>query len=500
MDIGSAVSVFGPYITVIVFWTPTETGTHKIKVTVTDESGNDDSRETASFEVVEQPKPPVVESITVPSTVYRNESNILSAVVTDVNGDLDDIIFKYDGPSEGTTWEDIGSEMQISGSRATPEVTWTPTETGTHKIKVTVADEPGNSDSDETASFQVVDRPPTPPPPPPATVSLSRPDTVYQNEYNYLSVRITDPSGDLKEVQFQYDGPSAGTTWVDIGSVVPVTGGEDTAAVMWKPTQTGAHKIKVTVTDAVGNSQSVESANLTIMANTGTGNAGTASPRIVQGPFTVGDDQIYDVAHDSDIATSGLVTIEDGGQSIFWSGGRIVLGDGFSADPSGEGFFNAVIDSDMDGLSDLEERALGTDPNDPDTDGDGFSDPWENLFGFNPIVADDPSNWPDNDTDGMPDAWEDHYSGKSALDSFWEDYDGDGLLNYVEFWAGSDPGPAVNGDSIDFDTPGLWKPSDYLDSKFPSEGEVLLLLPEKGVYSMDEGNAASTLSLVTADL
>ena len=477
-------------------WTPTQIGTYKIKVIVSDEPGNSDSDESASFEVVEPPTAPVATNvISVPETVFQNAGISLSASVTDVNGDLQSVQFQYSRTTDGTTWTNwdngnIGSVVSVSGSASTAEVTWTPTILGTYKLRYIVTDAAGNSvTSDESDEFMVVPGGPS--------VSLRHPATIYQNYYNYLSVRVTDASGNLQEVQFQYDGPSAGTTWVDIGSTVPVTGAEDTAAVMWNPTQAGTYKIKATVTNTSSNSQSAESASLTVTAKTGTA---PATPHMVQGPLTIGNNQTHDVVHGSDIATSGRVTIENGGQSIFWSGGKIVLGDGFSADPTGDGFFNAIIDSDMDGLSDLEERDLGTDPTDYDSDDDGFSDGWENLLGFNPKMKDVPSSWTDNDTDGMPDSWEDYYSAKSALNSFWEDYDGDGLLNYVEFWAGTDPGPAMNGDSIDFDTPGLWKPSDYLDSQFPSGGEVLLLIPEKGVYSMDEENTESTLSLVTADL
>ena len=32
------------------------------------------------------------------------------------------------------------------------------------------------------------------------------------------------------------------------------------------------------------------------------------------------------------------------------------------------------MDSDYDGLTDIEEASIGTDPNNPDTDGDGVSD------------------------------------------------------------------------------------------------------------------------------
>lgn len=42
-------------------------------------------------------------------------------------------------------------------------------------------------------------------------------------------------------------------------------------------------------------------------------------------------------------------------------------------------------DSDNDGLTDLEEEVYGTDPFNPDTDGDGYTDGWELINLFSPI-------------------------------------------------------------------------------------------------------------------
>lgn len=44
-------------------------------------------------------------------------------------------------------------------------------------------------------------------------------------------------------------------------------------------------------------------------------------------------------------------------------------------------------DPDHDGLTNVEEAALGTDPNKPDTDGDGLQDGWEVRFSLNPLMA-----------------------------------------------------------------------------------------------------------------
>ena len=54
-------------------------------------------------------------------------------------------------------------------------------------------------------------------------------------------------------------------------------------------------------------------------------------------------------------------------------------------------------DSDGDGLTDLEEFALGTNPLHWDTDGDRISDYWEVLRGLNPLVAEPANSNPDGD-------------------------------------------------------------------------------------------------------
>lgn len=68
------------------------------------------------------------------------------------------------------------------------------------------------------------------------------------------------------------------------------------------------------------------------------------------------------------------------------------------------------LDNDNDGLTNGQERALGTDPNKIDTDGDGMPDGWEVAHGLNPLV---------NDASGDP--------------------DGDGVSNLEEYRRHSDP-------------------------------------------------------------
>ncbi len=95
------------------------------------------------------------------------------------------------------------------------------------------------------------------------------------------------------------------------------------------------------------------------------------------------------------------------------------------------------LDSDGDGLTDEQEVALGTNPNDRDTDDDGLEDGAEvNAHHTNPLLA-------DSDGDGLNDGFEVRNGfdplagGEQGLDP-----DADGLTNLEEQTAGTDPNRA----------------------------------------------------------
>ncbi len=92
-----------------------------------------------------------------------------------------------------------------------------------------------------------------------------------------------------------------------------------------------------------------------------------------------------------------------------------------STSPTGE------LDSDHDGLTDDQERDLGTDPNNPDTDADGLSDGEEARLGSSP-------NNPDTDGDGLNDA-EEARLGTNVSNP---DTDSDGLSDAEEVQLGTD--------------------------------------------------------------
>lgn len=87
-------------------------------------------------------------------------------------------------------------------------------------------------------------------------------------------------------------------------------------------------------------------------------------------------------------------------------------------------------DDDGDSLSNLKENTLGTDPNNPDTDGDGLSDGLEvNQYGTNP-------NNQDSDGDTLKDGQEVNELNTSPINP---DTDGDSLNDGVEVVGGSNP-------------------------------------------------------------
>lgn len=99
-------------------------------------------------------------------------------------------------------------------------------------------------------------------------------------------------------------------------------------------------------------------------------------------------------------------------------------------------------DSDGDGLTNREEKELGTDPRNPDTDGDGLSDGAEvNTYKTKPLVA-------DTDGDGLKDGEEVHTEKTNPNKP---DTDGDGLNDGDEVKnRGTDPNKA------DTDSDGLF--------------------------------------------
>ncbi len=117
--------------------------------------------------------------------------------------------------------------------------------------------------------------------------------------------------------------------------------------------------------------------------------------------------------------------------------------DGAAGDPDGDGLSNIQeyalggdpqdTDTDDDGLSDGQEVVIGTDVTTPDTDGDGLSDSAEATRGTNPLAY-------DSDNDGLSDGWEvRHGFNPLVADNANLDTDSDGLTDLQEQLHGTNP-------------------------------------------------------------
>jgi len=96
-------------------------------------------------------------------------------------------------------------------------------------------------------------------------------------------------------------------------------------------------------------------------------------------------------------------------------------------------FVSPQADTDEDGLTDLVEMTMGTDPTSPDSDGDGLPDGWEFWNSLNPWSAQDAEE--DPDLDGLKNCEE--YEATTL--PFQEDTDTDGYWDGFEVTKGTDP-------------------------------------------------------------
>ena len=133
-------------------------------------------------------------------------------------------------------------------------------------------------------------------------------------------------------------------------------------------------------------------------------------------------------------------------------------------------------DTDGDGLSDRIEQSIGTNPYSRDTDGDTWWDGQDNFPLHEQYALE-----ADQDKDYIPDEIEDALGLRSTIPDGLEDFDGDGLPNWLEFTLGLDMRNA------DFDGDGLPDGFEYRNGLDPNDSiDALRDLDGDGVALVDE--------------
>ena len=147
-------------------------------------------------------------------------------------------------------------------------------------------------------------------------------------------------------------------------------------------------------------------------------------------------------------------------------------------------------------ITNMDEMVLGTDPFQPDTDGDGMDDGWEAQYGFDPCThngqtgrTDDDAN-SDSDGDGLTNA-EEYAWGTNPGST---DSDGDGVMDNAEIAQNSDPTDPTDGGRPNSRVAMRFTFGDHSSSH--SEKYHLTVSP---VLVVGEANPPRTLSWVNAE-
>jgi outer membrane protein assembly factor BamB len=123
---------------------------------------------------------------------------------------------------------------------------------------------------------------------------------------------------------------------------------------------------------------------------------------------------------------------------------------------------DGALDLDSDGLTNLDEFTAGSRADDPDSDDDGITDAAEVKIHYtNPVST-------DSDSDDLADGWEvNNTLNPLDPDDRDQDLDGDGIPNYMEYLAATDPTNALS-------LPPMFTPDNYSfeDGLLPSGWEL----------------------------
>ena len=198
--------------------TPSEVGSYDIKVTTTDESGNE--TETTFTIDVEDTTKPTVKDIADQTQEVNTEIEPIKIEATDNSGQA--VTNKVDGLPAGVTFDE-----------ATNTISGTPSEVGSYTVTVTTTDESGNA-TETTFTIDVEDTSK------PTVESVANQTQEVNTEITPIKIEATDNSG--QTVTNKVEGLPDGVTF-----------DEATNTISGTPNEVGSYDIKVTTTDESGN-------------------------------------------------------------------------------------------------------------------------------------------------------------------------------------------------------------------------------------------------------
>lgn len=185
----------------------------------------------------------------------------------------------------------------------------------------------------------------------------------------------------------------------------------------------GSHTLEVRLNGTVLKTQTFTSNNTLVVEADAGSFTPVAGENILQVSRTAGspDGWIQFDALTLEIHPTALVDADDDDLPLWWEQDH-GLDDAVTA--------NAALDLDKDGLTNLQEFALNTDPRDPDSDDDGLKDGDEVIRGTNPLLA-------DTDGDTLPDGEE--VTRSPQTNPLLADTDGDDAADAWEIATGFNP-------------------------------------------------------------
>ncbi|NBC40581.1 OmpA family protein [Corallococcus exiguus] len=383
----------------------------------TDAAGNTSTPDDITF-TVDLTDPEV--EITAPVDGTTVASNTVTVTGTSVGATFVTITF------EGNDYGPIAVDASGNWSYALPG----PLADGTYTVTAVATDAAGNESAPDSVTFTVDQTAPTVAITTPANGSTvganvtvtgtttggatSVTVTFQGTDYGPIAV---DASGNWSQA---LPGPLANGTYTVTAVAVDAAGNTSTTATSTFTVNTAAPTVAITVP---ANGATVVVPNVTVSGTSANATSVTVTFQGTSyGPITVNASGNWSQALPGPLAdgTYTVTAVSTNGAGTNSTTATTT----FTVNQAG------TVDSDNDGLTDAEEILAGTDPNNPDTDGDGIPDGIEvKVGGTDPLDSDSDDDGildgnEDKDHDGIVDADE--------TDPNNPDTDGDGLTDGVE--------------------------------------------------------------------